>query len=119
MWKRHILGDHASEHGIFEVEALSAEEDRIQIVMLAHRHPFYESGTPDDMERRAFHEGVITKDLAGQREFGWGEVICRLEASPNKDWLVVAYSRQGKVPLQDKEVLLSLLAHEKSPDKST
>src|SRR5436305_2976171 len=89
MWKRHILGNHSSEHGTFEVEALSAEEERIQIVLLAHQHSFYEPGTPEDKERRAFHEGVISKDLTGQREFSWGEVLCRLDVPGNKDWLVV------------------------------
>jgi hypothetical protein len=118
-WKRHILGFHSSEHGKFEVEALSTEEERIQIVLLAHQHSFYESGTPEDAERRAFHEGVISKDLAGQREFSWGEVLCRLEARYNKDWLVVAYDRNAVVPLQDREILLRLFAHEKLPDEST
>jgi hypothetical protein len=115
-WKRHVLGLHTSEHGTFEVEALSAEEG-IQVVLLAHRHAFYEQNTPDDAERRAFHEGVISSDLAGQREFTWGEVICRLERASNKDWLVIAYSREAKVPLQVKEVLLRLCAHEKMPEQ--
>jgi len=119
MWKRHILGTHASEHGSFEVEALSAEEERILIVLLAHQHSFYESGTPEDAERRAFHEGVIIKDLAGQKEFSWGEVLCRLEASRNKDWLVIAYTREANVPLPDRKVLFNLFAHEKLPDENT
>ncbi len=115
-WKRHILGSHDSEHGLFEVEALSSEAGRIQVVMLAHQHSFYERGTPEDAERRAFHEGVIVKDLAGQREFSWGEALCRLEASRNKNWLVIAYSRDAKVPSPDREFLSRLLAHEKLPD---
>jgi hypothetical protein len=119
MWTRHILGSHSSEHGTFEVEALSADEERIHIVLLAHQHAFYELGTLEDTERRVFHEGVIGRDLAGQREFSWGEVFCRLEESSNKDWLVVAYSRDEKVPLHTREILLSLLAHEKLPDEST
>lgn len=119
LWKRHILGTHNSEHGTFEVEALSEAEERILLVLLAHRHPFYEPGTPEDAERRAFHEGVISKDLAGQREFTWGEVLCRLETSRNKDWLVIAYTREVSVPLPDRKDLLSLLAHEKSPDENT
>jgi hypothetical protein len=117
-WKRHVLGFHTSEHGTFEVEALSADEG-IQVVLLAHRHAFYEPNTPDDAERRAFHEGVISSDLAGQREFTWGEVICRLERASNKDWLVIAYSRETKVPLQVKEVLLRLCAHEKMPEQNS
>ena len=118
-WKRHELGFHVSEHGTFEVEALSPDDERIQVVLLAHRHAFYEQNTPDDAERRAFHEGVISSDLAGQREFTWGEVICRLEKVSNKDWLVIAYSREAKVPLQVKEVLLRLCAHEKMPEENS
>jgi hypothetical protein len=113
-WKRHVLGFHVSEHGTFEVETLSANDDRVQVVLLAHVHAFYEQSTPDDSERRAFHEGVISLDLAGQREFTWGEVISRLERTSNKDWLVVAYSREAKVHV--KEVLLHLCAHEKMPE---
>jgi hypothetical protein len=89
-WKRHVLGSHVSEHGTFEVEALSADADQIQVVLLAHQHTFYEPNTPEDAERRAFHEGVISSDLAGQREFSWGEVLCRLESAPDKNWLVIA-----------------------------
>jgi hypothetical protein len=117
-WHRHILGTHPSEHGTFEVEALSAEEGRILIVLLAHQHSFYEPGTPEDAERRTFHEGVISKDLAGQREFSWGEVLCRLETSCNKDWLVIAYTRETNVPLPDRKALLNLLAHEPLPDEN-
>jgi hypothetical protein len=116
-WKRHILGFHLSEHGRFEVEALSAEQDRIWVVLLAHQHPFYESGTPADADRRAFHEGVISSDLAGQREFSWGEVICRLEAVCNKDWLVIGYNRNADIPLREREVLLHLFAHKNLPDE--
>jgi hypothetical protein len=118
-WKRHILGSHPSEHGTFEVEAISKDEDRIQVVLLAHQHSFYERGTPLDAERRAFHEGVISLDLAGQREFSWGEVVCRLEAGSNTDWLVIAYNRDADAPLGEREVLLRLFAHEKIPDEST
>jgi len=115
-WKRHVLGLHVSEHGTFEVEALSAEEDRIHVVLLAHQHEFYQLDTPEDAERRAFHEGVVSSDLAGQREFTWGEVLNRLEAAANKVWLVIAYSREARVPLQVKEVLLHLSAHESLPE---
>ncbi|MFO1513754.1 MAG: hypothetical protein U1F83_12695 [Verrucomicrobiota bacterium] len=116
-WKRHIFGFHISEHGTFEVEALSSDEDRIQVVLLAHQHPFYESRTPEDAERRAFHEGVVSSDLAGQREFSWGEVLCRLESAANKDWLVIAYSREAKVPLGIKEVIRRLCAQDKAPQE--
>ena len=35
-WKRHVLGFHGSEHGNFEVEALSAENESIHVVLLSH-----------------------------------------------------------------------------------
>lgn len=111
-----MLGSHASEHGSFEVEALSFEDGGIQIVLMAHQHSFYLPDTPEDSERRAFHEGVISTDLAGQREFSWGEVICRLEPKANKDWLVVAYSRDAKVPTPLRDVLLQLRAREILPE---
>jgi hypothetical protein len=117
--KRHILGSHLSEHGTFEVEALSAGDDCVQVVLLSHRHPFYEPGTPEDVERRAFHEGVVNSDLGGQREFSWGEVICRLEQPANKHWLVVAYNREARVPFQHKETLLRLYAQEKIPEDNS
>ena len=118
-WKRHVLGFHDSEHGTFEVEVLSADEDRIHVVLLAHRHEFYESTTPGDAERRAFHEGVVNVDLAGQKEFKWGEVLFRLESASNKDWIVVAYSREAARPLQVKEAILRLCAHEDLPGDNT
>jgi hypothetical protein len=115
-WKRYVLGFHGSEHGNFEVEALSSEDDCIHVVLLSHWHPFYEVGTPEDAERRAFHEGVVSSDLGGQREFAWGEVLCRLVQPANKDWLVVAYNRESRVPLPEKEVILRLCAYEGIPD---
>jgi hypothetical protein len=117
-WKRHVFGFHVSEHGKFEVEALSSD-NRIQVVLLAHQHTFYEPNTPDDAERRTFHEGVISVDLAGQREFSWGEVFHRLERTPNKSWLVIAYSREAKVPLVERELILQMYRHEKTPEDNT
>jgi hypothetical protein len=43
-WKRHVLGHHLSDHGKFEVEALSADDDCVHVVLLSHVHPFYEPG---------------------------------------------------------------------------
>jgi len=116
-WRRHILGIHPSEHGTFEVEALSTQQNQVQVVLLSHQHPFYDPGTTADADRRTFHEGVISSDLAGQREFSWGEVVCRLEATCNKDWLVIAYNRDAEVPLRAPEVRLRLFAHEDIPDE--
>lgn len=116
LWKRHVLGSHPSGHGTFEVETLSADDDCINVVLFSHQHSFYEASTPEDAERRTFHEGVVNSDLGGQREFTWGEVICRLEMPANRDWLVVAYNRQPRVPLPEKTELLRLFAHEKPPE---
>ena len=111
-WSQHVLGVRRSERGIFEVEAVSDQDLRIQVVLLAHHHLFYQSDTPDDAERRVFHEGVISTDLAGQREFPWGQVFCRLDNKSNKDWLVLAYTLGPKVPVQTAAALGHLLAKE-------
>ena len=118
-WTRHTLGCHTSEHGTFEVEALSAEEQRVYVVLLSHNHPFYEPRTPDDAERRTFHEGVIATDLAGQKEFTWGQAFCRFEPSLNQDWLVIAYSREARKPLPERDILRHLYAHENLPEDDT
>ncbi len=114
-WRWHRLGIYRADHGKFEVEALTDKDDRVQILLLAHSHPSYKPNTPGDSERRAFHEGVISTDLAGQHEFSWGEVLCRLNATENKDWLVIAYTRGPHVPGQTPEVLLRLYAREPEP----
>lgn len=114
-WKKHLLGNHPSDRGTFEVEAVTGPEERIHMVFLAHDNPFYETGTPDDSERRAYHEGVIASDLGGQREFPWGQVFCRLDPKINKDWLVVAYTAGAQVPLKVRNALLQISAHEKEP----
>jgi len=115
-WMRHRLDIQPSEHGDFEVEALSRKDHRILLVMLSHEHSFYEPGTPADAERRIFHEGVISAELAGQREFSWGEVICRFESALRRDYIVIAYSRDADIPLADREILLSLFARENMPE---
>jgi hypothetical protein len=116
---RHILGIHPSDHGAFEVEVHTRGLDCIQLVLLAHQHPFYQPSTPRDAERRVFHEGVIGSDLAGQREFSWGKVACNWESACNKNWLGITYSRDTGVPLHEPEVLLRLFAHKDIPDEST
>jgi hypothetical protein len=85
------------------------------VVLLAHQHNYYEATTPRDAERRAFHDGVISADLAGQREFSWGQVFCRLETKSNKDWLVLAYTLGPQVPGNTVEVLKHLHALEPKP----
>jgi hypothetical protein len=114
-WQWHFFGTHPSAHGKFEVEALSRDQGLIQIVFLAHQHPFYDPKTPEDADRRAAHERIISSELAGQKEFSWGEVLCRLQLASNKDWLVVAYNRGADIPLREKGDLLLLFAHENFP----
>jgi hypothetical protein len=115
-WTQHILGVHPSEHGSFEVEAVSDRDSRIQAVLVAHSHSFYQPGTPNDSERRAFHESIIGSDLHGQQEFSWGEVFCRLDVEHNKDWLAVVYTVGPQVPLQRAELLRHLREYEPVPN---
>src|SRR3954462_2189054 len=82
-WTQHFLGVHPSDHGPFEVEAVSDGDNRIQAVLVAHSHSFYDPHTPKDSERRAFHESVIGTDLLGQHGFSWGEAFCRLDTEHN------------------------------------
>lgn len=116
-WHQHWLGPHASDRGTFEVEAVSGPAGRVHLVFLAHSHPFYRPGTPQDSERRAYHEGVIAADLRGQREFAWGEVFPRLERDDTKDWLIVSYTQGPKVPQPTLHELLQLREHEPEPNK--
>ena len=109
-WFAHQLGVHRSDFGAFELEVLSDAAERIQLVLLAHSHPFYERSTREDAERRVFHEGIVNSELAGQREFSWGEVLCRLDKHANKDWLVLAYNQGPHVPIVFPDVLRHLRA---------
>jgi hypothetical protein len=114
-WCQYALGLHASDHGDFNVEVVCNGARRVQAVLLAHSHHFYEANTPNDSERHAFHEGVIASDLMGQLEFPWGEVICRFDKRCHKDWLVVVYTTGPQVPLQKAELLRHLYEHEAEP----
>jgi hypothetical protein len=114
-WRQHVLGKHASNHGVFFVEVATGSEGRVEAVFLSHCHEFYDSTTPIDSERRVYHEGIIASDLRGQREFSWGYVFCRLDSKVNQDWLVVIYSPFSTVPLHRREVYKVLIAHEPSP----
>ena len=111
-WNQHHFGEHPSSFGRFEVEVATGAADRVEGVFLRHLHPFYDPATPEDSERRAFHEGVIASDLRGQREFSWGHVFCRLKKEENRDALVVIYTPFCNVPLQQREVYRVLVAHE-------
>ena len=56
-----------------------------------------------------------SSSLAGQREFSWRQVFCRLEDKSNKDWLVLASTLCPQVPMYAAEVLHHLRAHEPEP----
>ncbi len=111
-WSQHALGLHTSDHGDFQVEVSVGMERRVEAVFLSHRHPFYEADTPEDSERRAYHEGVIVIDLHGQREFPWGHVFCRFNPLIKCDWLVVVYNPFTNIPLHARTVEMLLEAHE-------
>ncbi|MGB8169621.1 MAG: hypothetical protein WCF18_19125 [Chthoniobacteraceae bacterium] len=114
-WHQHRLGLHASERGTFEVELVSGPAARVHLVFLAHSHPFYRADTPEDSERRAYHDGVIATDLRGQREFAWGEVFQRLETDGRKSWLIISYAQGPQVPGSLFHKLLQLREHEPEP----
>lgn len=115
-WTLHMLGEHESDHGRFEVQAVSDPASRIQTVLLSHLHPFYGKESEGDEERHAFHEGVLEADLGEQREFYWGEVFCRVDGSSNKDWIVVAYRPGPTVPLRPRILPRQLLAYSPLPE---
>ncbi len=120
-WTLHLLGEHESDHGLFELQAVSDPACRIQTVLLSHLHPFYgeETETDEDDERHAYHEGVIESDLGGLREFHWGEVFCRVDDDTNKDWLVVVYKSGPKVPLRPPILPRHLRAHAPLPEPTS
>ncbi|HWB58024.1 MAG TPA: hypothetical protein VG733_00965 [Chthoniobacteraceae bacterium] len=114
-WYQHELGIHKSNHGDFQVEVVTGSENRVEGVFLSHEHAFYECRTPDDAERRVFHEHVIATELRGQREFSWGHVFCRVDIKANRDWLVIIYNPFSNVPLHAREAYRQLFAREKPP----
>lgn len=118
-WHCYEMGERLSEHGRFRVEVVCDPEHRIALVWLCHCHAFYDVSAVEppakkprhardhgrygndengDPERRAFHEGVISRDLAGQRDFSWGAVYLRYDPAERRDALIVAYSRNAAVP---------------------
>ncbi|CAN5693578.1 hypothetical protein BH09VER1_BH09VER1_04310 [soil metagenome] len=115
-WHQYLLYDHPSPFGPFSVEVVTSDEQRVAGVFLSHVHTFYERNTPEDTERRAFHDGVIATELLGQREFSWGHVFCRVDHKENRDWLVVIYSPFSHVPLHRHEIYRALSAHEHPPE---
>lgn len=94
-WCQHRLGVHLSDKGAFDVEVTTGADERVEAIFLSHTHPFYEAETPNDSERRAFHEGVVAADLKGEWEFSWGQVLCRLNTDLNRDFLIVVYHKRS------------------------
>jgi hypothetical protein len=114
-WTQHFLGTHDSNHGPFKVRAVSDRESHIHAILVAHEHSFYRPGTPLDSERRAYHEGVLARDLHGQREFSWGEVYCRFNPEQHKDWIVIVFAEGPQVPLRPSPVIQALYEHQPLP----
>jgi hypothetical protein len=98
------LGNSPSDHGAFDVFAVTDDEHKVRIVFLSQHRPVFGSWS-------AFHEKVIVADLAGQREFSWGKVLCG-------EQLIIAYSGGLHVPLHDEPILDRLFAHEADPFES-
>jgi len=117
-WQLHDAGVHGSEYGEFEVGVVSGPDGRVSVVTLTHRHPFYEETTKADGERRVYHEGILAKDLKGQREHPWGEAFCRFDAQDHRDRIILAYTRGAHIPQQIAEVLLNLEEHERFEQSS-
>lgn len=112
-WLRFYLGIQQSDHGDMEVELVCGPDLRLHMIVMAHSHSFYRQASPEDSERRAFHEEIILRDLAGQKEFSWGTVRCATDPAENKNWMVIAYTPGANVPLADRKALLQLAASEK------
>lgn len=114
-WAQHSLGVHQSDLGLFEVEVVSGNENRVEGIFLSHSHSFYEGSPPGDEERRVFHEGIISSDLRGQSEFSWGHVFCKLDREAGRNWLVVIYNPFANVPMPLREVYQQFFARETPP----
>ena len=109
-WVIFMLGTWPSTHGPFSVGVAVDSELRIQGVALCHWLREYRQRSINDPVRTAYHESIILADLAGQREFPWGNADCRYDPVENRSWLVVTYGPGPKVPLSDPEVLSRLVA---------
>lgn len=99
-WMVFHLGIHLSSHGNFEVEAACAtsEEQPVFLVVLVSADPFFARPVEGDRERWVFHEGVLVRELGGQREFSWGEAFCKYSRQDRRNCLNVVYTAGPKVP---------------------
>jgi len=104
-WHRHYLGIHPSDYGKFSADLVSGPGGRIFMLLLFHSHPFYDTPSAGDSERRVFHSSVIASDLRGQSEFDWG--TAHLHTEEEKNWLILVYqptspvARQGSFALSE------------------
>lgn len=114
-WSKFMLGPHPADRGEFEVEVVCDSQQRLRTVAVSHQHPFYQSNTAGDAERRTFHEGVLGSDLRGQHEFSWGYALLCQDEHANRNWLVVFYTTELHVPLGRVEGLHQLYAREALP----
>lgn len=99
-WGMFTLGTHPSQYGDFAVEVACATVDQrpVFLVVLVSMNPFFRMPVEKDRERRVFHEGVLARELSGQREFSWGEAFCKYNQEDRRDCLNVVYTAGPKVP---------------------
>lgn len=112
-WVMFALGTHPSKHGDFQVEvACATMDDRpVFLVVMVSMNPFFHTPVEGDRERWIFHEGVLARELRGQREFAWGEAFCKYNRQDRRNCLNVVYTAGPKVPGPPHETLRSLVEH--------
>jgi len=106
-----------SAYGNFHLECTFEPSQHLVLITVSHEHRYYEPGTPGDAERQIFHESIIAKDLGGQREFGWGEILdffCEVE---QRHHIGILYTPGPGVPLHPVPRPRELLTA-KIPDES-
>lgn len=98
-----------NEYGRFDLECTFDSPWHLVLVTVSHRNDFYEANTPNDGERTVFHEQIIHRDLAGQREFGWGEILSFLCEVTNRHHIGIFYTPGPGVPRGDDFIPLELV----------
>lgn len=116
-WKLHDFASQTSEFGHFDVCIASGPDECVRVIMLTHRHDFYEAGTAADGERRVFHQGILERDLQGRRDFPWGGAFCRFDESDHRDRLIVAYTGGSPASHEITEVILNLEEYERAEQR--
>jgi hypothetical protein len=103
-----------NKFGQFHVECTFDPDGHLVLVTASHKNSFYQKNTPNDKERCVYHENIVSEDLAGQREFGWGEVLFFLCEITNRHHLGIFYTPGPGVPLS-KSIRPVELQERKSP----